>query len=159
MGVVVKISHRLGIKEYQGRTPHVSPKRVLDLDEVSLSPPQTSEGRMSYSTTAAPRRRDGVGRWRRLVAGVVGGTAVWLAVSKAAGVVGHQGGGTARVGARCGRSTKGTLEDLWARWRAQRFDRRNGCRLGLGCYDGWGTGGSGLDLKISSVPGAGHRGL
>ncbi len=45
IGVVVKISHRLGIKEYQGRTPHVSQKRVLDLDEVSLSPPpRTSEG-------------------------------------------------------------------------------------------------------------------
>ena len=38
------ITHRLGIKENQGRAPHVSPKRVLDLDEVSLSSPQTSEG-------------------------------------------------------------------------------------------------------------------
>ncbi len=32
MGVVVKISHSLGIKENQGRTPLVSLKRVLDLD-------------------------------------------------------------------------------------------------------------------------------
>ncbi len=36
--VVVKVLHRLGIKENQVRTPHVSPKRVLDLDEVSLPP-------------------------------------------------------------------------------------------------------------------------
>ena len=44
VGVVVKISHRLGIKENDVVAPHVSPKRVLDLDYVGLSPPQTSEG-------------------------------------------------------------------------------------------------------------------
>ncbi len=46
--VVVKISHRLCIKENQGRTPHVSPKRVLDLDEVSLPPPQDLKGSMGH---------------------------------------------------------------------------------------------------------------